>query len=301
MVVTVAVMWILDCHLLGIFIQDRVVLRKELYVGAYRLSAYYMTRVVTLLPFEMLYAWLFVTTLYIMALLKDGSFEQYILLILATWLSMSAFYSVGFVIAAGVPDRHLQTTAILAITFFFAYSGFFKPFEDIVPWMQWTEHVNLLLYGYHLIMYILFHYGPDYVCVVGVDTQYDVECVDGVITPQEALDFYDVKKSPGLSIGVLVGGTLVSHYLAYRFLRVRTKLRDNLGTAEQEIHEGNMYQTRDAGEQDRTMVVECDEYALDHSMITVGEKHTNAQEAYIEIDSAEAADTRDRMLIVTEV
>eukprot|EP00041_Stephanoeca_diplocostata_P011915 m.197985 g.197985 ORF g.197985 m.197985 type:complete len:694 (+) comp18726_c0_seq1:57-2138(+) len=286
---------------LGVFIQDRVVLRKELYVGAYRLSAYYMTRVVTLLPFEMLYAWLFVTSLYLMALLKDGSFEQYILLIFATWLSMSAFYAVGFIIAAGVPDRHLQTAAILAITFFFAYSGFFKPFDDIAAWMRWTEHVNLLLYGYHLIMYILFHYGPDYTCVLGEDTQYDDECADGVITPQEALDFYDVTKSPALSIGVLLGGTLVLHYLAYRFLRLRTKLRDNLGTAEQNNPVNKAQITLPAGNMDDAQGVDRWSATEHSSMTKLSATIVDPDKSYIEIDIAEPMDRISHMESITQV
>lgn len=126
-----------------VFSADRVVVRKELYVGAYRLSAYYIARVTTILPFEFFKAWVFNTIVYCITLPGDASFAQYALLCSAIWLSMTSFYAVGLTISAGVPERHVMTVSIILITFFFGYSGFFVPFDQVPIWLRWVEHGNL--------------------------------------------------------------------------------------------------------------------------------------------------------------
>eukprot|EP00039_Didymoeca_costata_P004517 m.73843 g.73843 ORF g.73843 m.73843 type:complete len:675 (+) comp12436_c0_seq4:156-2180(+) len=215
---------------LGVFASDAVVLRKEMYVGAYRLSAYYITKSTTLLPIEMMFSVVFTAILYTMTLFRHGSFEQFILMQLVCWLTLCTFYSIGFALVNGIPGKHLQTCVMLAISFCFAYTGLFREFDIMYDWLSWLQHVNPLLYAYHLILYVMFEYGPDFDCVAD-DQQFTDECSDGKITPQEALDFFKVDKSPGLCVGVLVAIFFIMHLFSYQMLR-RTNRRKNTYSSE---------------------------------------------------------------------
>jgi hypothetical protein len=82
---------------------------------------------------------------YLFAYFKYLYVGQLVCFILLTWLCTSTFYSIGFVIATGMPARHLMVTTLCFVTFCFAYAGFFVPYSEMYPWMQWTEHVNVSL------------------------------------------------------------------------------------------------------------------------------------------------------------
>ena len=101
----------------------------------------------TILPallrsFHLTFQQLCIRNSYASALAGNYYFLQY-LAILCVWLSMSALFALGFLVSATVPEKHMGTTAVLLITFFFAYSGFFVPFEEMPPLLRWLKYTNL--------------------------------------------------------------------------------------------------------------------------------------------------------------
>eukprot|EP00040_Diaphanoeca_grandis_P023183 m.125735 g.125735 ORF g.125735 m.125735 type:complete len:667 (-) comp29148_c0_seq1:198-2198(-) len=212
-----------------VFGPERVTTRKELYVGAYRLSAYYIARIGVLIPFDMLYAWMFTTIVYVMSVPRDASFEQYVYLILATWLSMITYTSIGLAVATAIPGQHIMTVSILLITFSFAFTGFFIPFPNMSEWLRWTEHANMLVYSYQMIEHIVYELGPAFPCIDDIDfTEFSNECNNtiyntttnlGVVSQSEALEHFGINKDMGLCVGILIGVSFCLNIFAYRALR----------------------------------------------------------------------------------
>ena len=209
----------------AVFSADASMLRKDLRNSAYRLSAYYLARAVTILPFDLFNSFVYVAAVYSSATGVHFDFVQYITILMCVWLSLIHFSAVGFLISATVPGKHTGIVTILCITFFFAYTGFFVPFEEMPAAVRWLEEVNLFLYSYQLITRAIFQTGSSFACIASQSTEWAKECADdGKISPDEVLNFYQVKDSAWVCVAVLSLSFTISHVAAYFFLRRKFRL-----------------------------------------------------------------------------
>jgi len=196
-------------------------LKKELGVGAYRLSAWYWARTtVSLAPYAF-WPILHISIVYWMSNLNPdaGAFFALYLLIM---LSIVMYQSNGFFIGASVPPQKLMTVTLLWVTFMFLFTGIFVPVEDTaLPWLGW---VNPVLYTYFPTVHIIFGIGDRaYDCNdADAGTSFPEVCDaagNGEIEAEDIYDEFDIKLNPGPAIAVMVGFAMAMRCGAYALLR----------------------------------------------------------------------------------
>jgi len=207
------------------------VLRHEVHAGQYRLSAFYLSRALSTLPLELAFPTLYIAVAWGMSGLHGGlaQFARGYLAILLNFVTMQA---VGLAISAGVPSEKMVTFAILVITFFFGSSGLFVESARLPVWFRWTKHLNLLLYGYNLLMRQVFvpvgeAGSMEFRCAE--NSMYDACRAGGLansssvssktINTAQILAKNGVEVSSATCIAVLLGATVLLHLLAYHCLR----------------------------------------------------------------------------------
>jgi len=136
------------------------------------------------------------------------------------------FQGVGFFFSALVPGSGLVVVAVVVVTYFFAFNGFFQPFSLMAAWYAWLRWTCFLTYSFQLMMHIVLPEWLHFECAQPPAISAFPSCsrstfpngtvvVDGVITGLDVLDQYEVDMSPGLCIGVLLGAGLAFRVLAY--------------------------------------------------------------------------------------
>ena len=206
------------------------VLRHEVHAGQYRLSAFYVSRTLATLPLELLFPTFYITVVWWMGDLQ-ASFAQFVLGYLAILLNFVTMQAVGLCISAGVPESKMVTFAILIITFFFGSSGLFVEASRLPAWFAWTKHVNLLRYGYNLLMHQVFVTASEDASLhfsCALDSRYEV-CRNGAvtITTAQILPKNGVEVPASTCIVVMTCATVVLHLTAYQFLRRSVLRADN--------------------------------------------------------------------------
>jgi len=196
------------------FVENSVILRKELSVGAYNLLAFYVARTVTVIPLDWGWPFFYTTAVYWMTL-PNPSFIAYIATLGSTLLTVVTMQSVGQLISAGVPKEQMVTVSVLVITYFFGYSGLFAP--DVESWLSWAEELNLLVYAYHLLLRGIITEEMSFTCDP-LRSDYTV-CPPGPIRSWDVLEKHNVDNTAGFCVAVLVGSSVGMRLLAYRILR----------------------------------------------------------------------------------
>jgi len=204
---------------LSVLSPERPLVLTELAVGAYRLSAYYTATAGMILPIDFLFASYYTAIVYLMAFPFYLYFEQLLCFALLNCLTVTMFYSIGLLMATGVPTRHLMVTMLSFITFCFAYAGFFRPYDEMFVWMRWVEHINPFVYTYNVAMHITYSWGPTGFKCFANESAYDDQCADGVISRNEVLKVHGVDKSAGFCVGVMLAITVFCHIVAYQLMR----------------------------------------------------------------------------------
>ena len=209
---------------LTFFSSRMVMLRKELNVNSYRLSAFFVAQTsVSILPFVW-FSTLWLAVVYVMTLGPSGTFEQFILLYFTVVLIIACMQGIGLAISAVLDEENAVTFTMVLITFFFGYAGLFVPLSDIPVWMAWSRFINLLMYSYELVMrIILVNTERPYTCLDPVSTTY-ASCSllsneTLKISPEEVIDEVGIVIPPWGSICALLLGAILTRILAYRCVR----------------------------------------------------------------------------------
>mmetsp|Transcript_2975 Transcript_2975/g.7846 ORF Transcript_2975/g.7846 Transcript_2975/m.7846 type:complete len:667 (-) Transcript_2975:162-2162(-) len=201
---------------------SEVHLRKELGVGAYRLSAWFVAKSsASLLPYA-IWPPLHVTIVYWMTNTNPfvGPFFTVLALIAVTIL---LFQSLSIFLSTALPAQRVMTAALLLMTAMFLFTGIFIPLEE-TP-LPWIGLLNPLLYLLQAGAVVTMGWGPAYQCNDGVTAPTDFPdiCLTGTesIPPERALARYGVWASAELSIGILLLYLVVFRVAAFRFLKQR--------------------------------------------------------------------------------
>jgi len=197
------------------FIDHAVILRKELSVGSYSLSAFFTAKTVAVLPLDWAWPVFYVTIVYWMTA-PNLLFSAYLSVLGSTLLTVVAMQSVGLVISAGVPANQMVTVAVLIITFFFGYSGLFAP--NMAYWLTWAEKLNLLVYAYTLHLRSIFTVDLTFNCKTPL-SEY-ANCPAEKIRNESIFEEHNVKYSSSICVLVLVAASLLLRFISYRLLRL---------------------------------------------------------------------------------
>ncbi|CAH2077781.1 unnamed protein product [Thlaspi arvense] len=132
------------------FPQERKMLEKERSSGMYRLSSYFMSRVIGDLPMELILPTIFLTITYWMAGLNPKAVKFFLtLLVLLVHVLVSG--GLGLALGALVMDQKSATTlgSVLMLTFLLA-GGYYV--RHVPVFISWIQYVSIGYYTYKLLI-----------------------------------------------------------------------------------------------------------------------------------------------------
>ncbi|PIA35223.1 hypothetical protein AQUCO_03600114v1 [Aquilegia coerulea] len=144
------------------FPQERMMLTKERSSGMYRLSSYFMSRIVGDLPMELILPTLFVIITYFMAGLKPtpGHFFETLAIVL---LNVLVAQGLGLAVGALVMDLKAATTMGSVIcNSFLLVGGYYV--EQIPGFIAWTKYLSISHYSYKLLLMAQYRSEETYQC-----------------------------------------------------------------------------------------------------------------------------------------
>ncbi|MEW5313182.1 MAG: hypothetical protein WDW38_004769 [Sanguina aurantia] len=129
---------------------ERVLLRRELGNKLYRINAFYLARLIVLLPFQLLQCALFVLILYFFVGFQPNAANFFMMLLI---LFMFQVVSEGLGFMCALMTRQ-ATFAIICLTFLLlillSFSGFLISKTPI--YFQWVQRVSYLTYAYSALL-----------------------------------------------------------------------------------------------------------------------------------------------------
>ena len=133
------------------FPSEKAVMFKERRAGMYRLSAYYLAKVVSDLPLTLFYPFLFISITYWMAGMKPtvSAFATYVGVAFVNVLCAS---SVGLNIGAYFMNlKKAQVACAIFTLLMMLTTGFLV--ADIPKWIDWIKYVSFIRYSYKIILH----------------------------------------------------------------------------------------------------------------------------------------------------
>lgn len=195
---------------------------KKRQSGAYRLSAYYCSKIVAEFPVDIFLPMLACTLFYWLVGIADD-FPTFLLYLVTTAIALLAANSFGIMCGCSVPTFDYAIT-ILAVVglFMMALSGFMIKDRAIPEWIRWIKYFSFMRYGYlGGIMVVL-----DYVTFECADSSAYIECeTNDQINGQTIMDEFGVNESYWLSIVLLFALAATWFIVAYTFLRKGTSTK----------------------------------------------------------------------------
>ncbi|GAB5354528.1 hypothetical protein AAMO2058_000126200 [Amorphochlora amoebiformis] len=196
------------------FPTERAILLRERAQGAYRLSAYYTSKVVAEIPLNVINPSLFILICYYMAGVNDDPrvfFSFWFTLI----LNVETSAALGMLISASQTNiKKALVAASILILFSMLIAGFYVNSDNIPTWLRWIEWLSYLKYTFGSLATQVFN--PDLEFSCGSPSQYSV-CQDGnngPITGTDVLEVQGVANLPLVYPVVLMG--------IYAFARIST-------------------------------------------------------------------------------
>lgn len=144
------------------FPPERMILAKERSSGMYRLSSYFMARMVNDLPIELALPTVFIVITYWMAGLKPtpAGFLSYLFTLL---FGVLVAQGLGLALGALVMDLKSATTlgSVIMLTFLLA-GGYYV--QHIPPFISWIKYLSICNYNYKLLLGSQYKPGDTYPC-----------------------------------------------------------------------------------------------------------------------------------------
>ncbi|XP_027342929.1 ABC transporter G family member 9-like [Abrus precatorius] len=147
------------------FPQELMMLEKERSSGMYRLSSYFMSRMVADLPMELVLPTIFLCITYWMAGLK-AKVVNFLYTLLSLLLNVLVSQGLGLAIGAGVMDQKSATTLASVIMLCFLLAGGFYV-QHVPKFIAWVKYISISYYTYQLFIGSQYNYGETYPCSNG--------------------------------------------------------------------------------------------------------------------------------------
>lgn len=173
------------------FPQERMMLAKERSSGMYRLSSYFMSRVVGDLPMELILPTVCLTITYWMAGLK-ATVLNFFLTLFALLYSVLVAQGLGLALGAVVMDQKSATVlgSVIMLSFLLA-GGYYV--QNVPSFIAWIKYVSISHYAYKLLLGSQYKASDTYpcgtngVCLVGEYPAIKLVGLDGEVISIVAL------------------------------------------------------------------------------------------------------------------
>ena len=204
--------------------EEEALLKKDLFDGTYSLAAYFLAKSLVVIPHCS--AWSFFFTIVTLACTNLApSAADAAAVVFVSQLSVLTFQGVGLLISASISARNVLTVAVVTITAFFAFSGFFAPPSSMRMWYGWFRYVDPQTYLWQLDMRIVFQPTSTFAC--GPSTAQSVAVCQGdanrTLTGTDALAYFEADVAGwvcGLVAALIVVGSRVVAFALF-WLRAR--------------------------------------------------------------------------------
>ncbi|GMI63659.1 ATP-binding cassette G9 [Hibiscus trionum] len=132
------------------FPQERMMLQKERTSGTYRLSSYFVSRIIADLPMELILPTVFITITYWMAGLKPTA-VNFMRTLFSLLFSVLVSQGLGLALGAMVMDLKSATIlgSVIMLTFFLA-GGYYV--QHVPPFIAWIKYISISHHTYKLLM-----------------------------------------------------------------------------------------------------------------------------------------------------
>jgi ABC-type multidrug transport system ATPase subunit len=203
------------------FQTHRRMLEKELKTGCYSLEAFFLTRTILVLPLGFVWPLLWTAGVYWISNVNP-SVVQYMQFQLLVFLIYAIYEGFGQMISSfEMGMAHANTLALVLITFWFAWSGFFVQMFRLSVWLRWLEHCNIFMYAVQLGLQIVLSSDLTFTCD-GFGTEFTSKTCgskEDTFSGLDARSLIGIDRSPVLCLVILVGTLLSSRLVTYVFLR----------------------------------------------------------------------------------
>ncbi|KAK7244349.1 hypothetical protein RIF29_39169 [Crotalaria pallida] len=147
------------------FPEEVMMLEKERSSGMYRLSSYFMSRMVAELPMELILPAIFLVITYWMAGLK-ANVVNFLYTLLSLLLHVLVCQGIGLAIGAIVLHQKSATTLASVIMLCFTLAaGFYV--RHMPKFIAWVKYISNAYYIYQLLIGSQYHIGETYPCSIG--------------------------------------------------------------------------------------------------------------------------------------
>ncbi|CAL5200833.1 unnamed protein product [Lathyrus oleraceus] len=147
------------------FPQELMMLEKERSSGMYRLSSYFISRMVADLPMELVLPTVFLLITYFMAGLKATALNFFETLF-SLLLNVLVAQGLGLALGAAVLDQKSATTLASVLMLVFLLAGGFYV-QNVPKFIDWVKYISISYYTYQLFIGSQFHSGDTYPCSEG--------------------------------------------------------------------------------------------------------------------------------------
>lgn len=147
------------------FPQELMMLEKERSSGMYRLSSYFISRMVADLPMELVLPTIFLLITYFMAGLK-ATVINFFQTLFSLLLNVLVSQGLGLALGAVVLDQKSATTLASVIMLCFLLAGGFYV-QNVPKFIAWVKYVSVSYYTYQLFIGSQYHSGDTYPCSSG--------------------------------------------------------------------------------------------------------------------------------------
>lgn len=190
--------------LVPVFAMERVLIRKERYANMFNLSAFYLARIITIIPIVVVSSLILTCISYYLIGFQIYASNFFIYFGILNVIGFSAV-SLGLFVGSVAPSVKTAIAIVdLTIIIFIIYSGGFLNLSTVTWVLRWIQYISIAFYGFSALAQNEFN---------GLTFQCDVQpCYS---TGQEVLDAYNLDQFSifvccmiilGLSFAFLIGG-----------------------------------------------------------------------------------------------
>ena len=139
--------------MLPVFAIDRDILQRERYAAVHRLSAFYFTRFLSILPFFLVLYTIYSFIIYYIAGLRTDSFVYFLIF----WATLMAIVftslSLAFLLGACIPSvQAAQILGSFVIVIFLIFAGNLANSRSVTWILRWLQYCSFIFYAYQALV-----------------------------------------------------------------------------------------------------------------------------------------------------